>query len=609
MEGIAEGCVVVDSTLTVQYCNPAFAAIMGRAVADLFSVCLSDELPALAGSGFTHLCELTFQNGRSQRGGAWLGGRWYEIRTHPVTGGVLALLGDATTQRRAEDDLANSEMQLRTLLDQACSFYWVTDDQFHLLRLGAPGSKDATPRQYVAAGDSLFELFATTDPGHPAIRMHRRALVGEPVDFSIELHNRQYNVSLRPNRDNLGRVSTVTGLAREASSPLQFKSEYPWPPQEPSLHAQKGRGLDLLVGGVVHDFNNLLVGILNGAELLARDLPAGEVRDTAEMITRAAQRARDVARQILVTVGKGQSTYQRFDINLLLRENLYLLKLAFPDRVQVQADLFDGSLLIYADPGQIQQVVMNLLVNAAEALSPSGGTVRVATRLVKADGAAATIASETANPYVCVEIADNGQGMAADVQARIFEPFFTTKQAGHGLGLAAVKNILLAHNGLINVTSSVGKGTTFHIFLPIVSADGLPEAPAAVVATPSAQREVLIVDDESHVLDVVSRMLRNAGYATQTAASGPKALALLIEQPRIGVVILDLKMPEMDGLETLRRLADIRSDLRVIITSGCSGADEAVAKDPRVIGFIPKPYVLATLVKMVQEGLDSVRAT
>jgi two-component system cell cycle sensor histidine kinase/response regulator CckA len=216
-----------------------------------------------------------------------------------------------------------------------------------------------------------------------------------------------------------------------------------------------------------------------------------------------------------------------------------------------------------------------------------------------------TAASEAAHSYVCVEIVDDGQGMTPDVQSRIFEPFFTTKSTGHGLGLAAVKNILRAHSGFVNVTSSVGQGTTFRIFLPNVQPESLPETPVAVAATSTAPRQVLIVDDESHVLDVVSRMLRNAGYATQTAASGPKALALLSEQPKIGVVILDLKMPEMDGVETLRRLAEIRPDLRVIITSGCSGADDAAAKDPRVIGFLPKPYVLPTLVKMVQEALDS----
>jgi signal transduction histidine kinase len=490
LESIAEGCVVVDSTLTVHYCNPAFAAIFGRPVADLFGVCLAEDFPGLVESGFTQLCELTFLHGSSHRGGAWLGGRWYEIRTNAVSGGVFVLLGDATAQQR----------------------------------------------------------------------------------------------------------------------PVQPKHDDLHSPQERLPNADKVERLDRLVGGVVHDFNNLLVGILNGAELLARDLPSGEARETAEMISKAAQRARDVARQILITVGKVRSTYQRFDVNLLLRENLYLLKLTFPDPVQVQADLFDGMLWVYADPGQIQQVVMNLLVNAGEALSPSGGTVRVATRLVQADDPPVTAASEAAQRYVCIEIADDGPGMAPDVQSRIFEPFFTTKPAGHGLGLAAVKNILRAHNGLINVTSSVGRGTTFQIFLPIVAAERLPETPPVVTATSSDPREVLIVDDEPYVLDVVSRMLRNAGYATQTAGSGPKALALLSEQPRIGVVILDLKMPEMDGLETLRRLTDVRPDLRVIITSGCSGTEEAVVKDPRVIGFIAKPYVLATLVKMVQEGLDSVHA-
>jgi two-component system, cell cycle sensor histidine kinase and response regulator CckA len=370
--------------------------------------------------------------------------------------------------------------------------------------------------------------------------------------------------------------------------------------QERVYQEQQRESLEVVVGGVAHDFNNLLVGLLNGAELLLRDLPEDSpLRETVEIICKAGARARDVARQMLVLVGKGRAARRPLDINLLVSENVPLLQTAFPGQAQVEAFLHEGLPFVHADAGQMQQVAMNLLVNAAEALRQTGGRVRVTTSLVPVgDPEVVGAGGERSRQYVSLEVADDGPGMTAEVQARIFEPYFTTKTSGHGLGLAAVRNIVRAHDGLIRLTSTPGKGTTFRIYLPVVQPSC---SPARAPETGEAAPEVLIVDDEPFVRDVIGRMLRNAGFQTRAAAAGADAVAAVREHPAIGLVLLDLKMPGMDGWETLRQLGEIRPDLGAILTSGCAD-DLPPGDDPRVVGFLPKPYVFESLVRLVHKG-------
>jgi two-component system, cell cycle sensor histidine kinase and response regulator CckA len=450
--------------------------------------------------------------------------------------------------------------------------------------------------------------------GSTFLQLCDRALLhGRLHEGDAPVGERWFRVRVHPLADGvLALMADVTDERRQRAEHGRLQER---------LHLeQKRESLDVLVGGVAHDFNNLLVGILNGSELLLRELPEGSpLRATADMVCKAGLRARDVARQMLVFVGKGRSVRQPFDFNLLVRENLPLLKSAFPERVHVEAVLHEGLPLILADAGQMQQVVMNLLINAAEALPPAGGTVRVTTGLVppgdpltpaplppgekgRGEGEGASADGRATVPYVFLEVSDNGSGMTAEVQARIFQPFFTTKPGGHGLGLAAVRKIVRAHEGVIHLSSTPGDGTTIRACLPGI----VPPPPAAAPAaadTASTPGEVLIVDDEPFVRDVVSRMLRKAGLAAREAGSGPDALALVRDNPAIGVVVLDLRMPGMDGWETFRLLGAIRPDVRAILTSGCAGDDPPVSDDPRLIGFLPKPYVFEDLLRLVQQGL------
>jgi PAS domain S-box-containing protein len=605
LESIADGCVALDQLHSVRYCNPAFAAIWGQAVPELLGESVVAALPEFQASGCRRLCEQAQLHGRLQEGDARIGGRWYQVRAHPLADGVLVLMADVTPRRQAEDDLVDSALHLRLLLEEICAIRWVVNQDLAIMRMTGEGLGVLGPTENELVGRRLPDLFAAPDADALAVRMHRRALGGERVRYADDIGGRQYEISLEPTRDAEGRVVGVAGLAHDVTEHRRAETEHVR--LQDQLHqAQKLESVAVLVGGVAHDFNNLLVGMLNGAELLLRELPEGSsLHGTAEMIRTAGLRARDVAQQMLVLVGKGRARRKPLDLNALLRENLPVLEAAFCGRVRVEAALADGLALVPADAGQMQQVVLNLLTNAAEALPLTGGTVSVATGVAAPNDPALAPAGEApGQSYLFFEVADDGSGMAPEIQARIFEPYFTTKSTGHGLGLVAVQNIVRGLRGLIHCSSTPGRGTTFRVYLPSVpTARPQEQVEERDNSTPPAG-EVLIVDDEPFVRDVVARMLHKGGYATRSAGSGSEALDAVREHPKIGLVVLDLKMPGMDGWETLRRLAEIRQELPAILTSGCAGDERPDEHDSRVVGFLPKPYVLETLLQLVRQGFE-----
>jgi PAS domain S-box-containing protein len=607
LETMADACVALDQVQVVRYCNPAFAAIWNHALADLLGTTLTETLPEFRQSGCLRICERSQLQARVEEGDARISDRWFQVRAHPLPDGVVALMTDVTPRRQAEDDLVSTALHLRLLLEQVCALHWVVNKELHILRMSGAGLGILGLAENELVGRRLNELFQTTDSEALPIRMHRRALTGERVRYVHEFAGRRYEISLEPMRDGQGQVIGVAGLAHDMTEHDHAGMEQVRV-QDQLNQNQKLQSLGVLVGGVAHDFNNLLVGMLNGAELLLRELPQGSpLLGTAEMIRTAGVRARDVARQMLVLVGKGAATPHPLNLNQLLQQNLSLLEPAFRGRVQVETTFHEGIAPVRADAGQMQQVVMNLLMNAAEALPATGGTIRVFTGIAAEDEPALAAATgRLPQPYVYLEIADNGAGMAPEIQARIFEPFFTTKSTGHGLGLAAVKNIVSSLDGVIRLTSTPGSGTTFRIYLPSVRAVPLQEQTEPHCGPASPTGEILIVDDEPFVRDVVTRMLHNAGYATQSAASGVEALDVIREHPAIALVVLDLVMPGMDGWETLRCIGEIRPSLKAILTSGCPADEQPQFQDPRIVGFLPKPYVMETLLQLVRKGTDPV---
>jgi PAS domain S-box-containing protein len=380
--------------------------------------------------------------------------------------------------------------------------------------------------------------------------------------------------------------------------------------EEQLRHTQKLESLGVLAGGVAHDFNNLLTGILGNASLALDAAPAQHPNRTLlEEVMRAAERAADLTRQLLAYAGKGRFVMRIVDLSELVREISGLVQTSIPKPVQLRLQLAAKLPGIEADAGQLQQIIMNLVINAAEAIGPEGGTVLVRTGEQQVDEQyIGAMASDGAHlrpgPYVMLEVHDSGSGMTPETLAKIFDPFFTTKFTGRGLGLSAVQGIVRGHRGALKVYSQPGRGTTFKVLFP-ASSHAVSEVPTPVTRDLAGQGTILIVDDEDIVRQTARHTLEHYGYTTIHAKDGADALEVFRRAPdRFALVLLDLTMPVMGGEQTLRELQLIRPSVRVLLTSGYNEV-EAVQRfaGKGLAGFIQKPYSSVALAEKVKQAL------
>jgi PAS domain S-box-containing protein len=379
---------------------------------------------------------------------------------------------------------------------------------------------------------------------------------------------------------------------------------------EALLVAQKMESLGVLAGGVAHDFNNLLAVILGHNALALGKLPEGSAaRVHVQKAVAATERAAGLTRQMLAYSGRGHFEIRAIDLNALVRENMSLLAAALPKHVSTEHRLPDGLPLIAADPSQMQQVVMNLMLNGAEAIVGRAGTVKVSTRARQLAEGAHEVVQPTGEPlapgpYVELRVEDDGAGMSEDALPRIFEPFFTTKTTGRGLGLAAVQGIVRGHRGGIKVESTPGRGTTFTLLFP-ASADKEIERAAPAPEAAAGEGLVLVVDDEPAVLETIASILDQAGVPWAAASDGEAAVRLFRERAaHIQLVLLDLSMPGLSGEETFEALRVIDPKVRVLLSSGYSEAEATRRFVGRgLAGFLQKPYRPGALVEAVRRAL------
>ena len=363
--------------------------------------------------------------------------------------------------------------------------------------------------------------------------------------------------------------------------------------------------LGVLTGGLAHDFNNLLVGMLGNAELILRDAPADSiVRCYAEDIKKAGGRAAELIRQMLSYAGRRKTAKKILDMNHLVRDMAQLLRVSISTKATLVEALSSEPLSVEGDPTQLRQVVMNLIVNASDALGTGRGRITLTTSPAEAKaGFFCNCLFDDRLPdgkYACVAVADTGCGMSPDIQRRIFDPFFTTKDKGHGLGLSAVIGIVRSHGGAIRLESEPGKGTVFSIYLPCAGTAPEPTPPAGL--NPKEWRGegcILVIDDEDLVLRVATMMLEKMGFDVIAARDGIQGLEIVKQHPdRIAAVILDMTMPKFSGEETLRELKVIRPAIPVYLASGYDEKD-LPSKFPahELAGFIPKPFQWQTVME------------
>jgi nitrogen-specific signal transduction histidine kinase/CheY-like chemotaxis protein len=399
-----------------------------------------------------------------------------------------------------------------------------------------------------------------------------------------------------PRFDNTGAFVGYIGSCLDIT---EFKQQ-----QDHIFAMQKLESLGVIAGGIAHDFNNLLSCILVDASNTASELePGSPALSGLHRIEAVAERAAEIVRQIMDYAAQGRQQIEGIDLCRLVRDMLHLLHVCMPRNVRLDLRLPNELPHIQASAPQIRQVVMNLVLNAAESFKTTGGTIRVAASQRSIEG----VQGIAEGDYICLEIADDGSGMTEEIRERIFDPFFTTKVAGRGWGLAAVQRIVRAHRGSVHVDSTVGVGTKFEILLPCFAPQIETVSTPAEMVADSAEAQnsaILIVEDEEALRISVSRVLRMRGFIVLEAADGRTAIELIRSRGSdIGVLLLDLVLPDNSNLEVLEWLEQIRPDARVILTSAfgweaVNGRAEALRHDT----FIRKPYEIHELISLIRNA-------
>ncbi len=469
-----------------------------------------------------------------------------------------------------------------------------------------PGELDGAPLEKIFAGNCEEQTDVAA-----AIRentLQRRSWEGETMNLRKDgsTFPARARVNLYEENDDQLLSSIVADITDEKRMEYDARLF-----QAKLLHNQKLQSLGVLAGGIAHDFNNLLTGILGNASLALDTLPGwSPLRERLKDISQASERAADLTRQLLAYAGKGRFLIQPINLSKLIDEVTQLVRISIPRTVSLRLKLREVS-MVEADAGQMQQLLMNLIINGAEAIGDDTGTLSIATGTyeLNADEIAGMVGNKDLKPgeYVYCEIADTGCGMDKTVLSRIFDPFFTTKFTGRGLGLAASLGIVNGHQGGLCVSSEVGKGTTFRIYLPSWKA---PEGAAVEIVAPAVSSlggrgTILVVDDDDMVRTAARNVLEHFGYHVLPAENGQQAIEIFeAHADQISLVLLDLTMPVMSGEDTLHGLRSINEEVRVILSSGFNES-EAVRRfaGMSLAGFIQKPYTSARLAEKVKSAV------
>lgn len=534
---------------------------------------------------------------------------------------VATVIATAAVRQRAlaEQEVQSGERRLRAVLEATSEGILVADDvgrvtdvNSSFLELLGRTPRDQ-PARDVEVGTFLQHLRPTDEGGtttypeviDPDIGPNQKVTGELRLDDGRILEAE--SVPLTGPTDQAGRVWTTRDITQRVASEQERRRLH-----EQILHSQKLEGLGVLAGGVAHDFNNILAGIMGYAELLlAQPGLDDEGRSDAEGIIKASQHAAGLCGQLLTYAGKTTAMLSPVDLAACARDMRQFMDLSVGKHVDLELHTPDDPVMAVADEVQIRQVIFNLVTNASEAVLEGDGSGRVRVRvgsrfcdgrwLGHAYGADGLPEAD----YAIVEVEDDGIGMDEETVGQIFDPFYSSKGPGRGLGLSAVLGVLRSHKGALTVETEAGFGTRFQIALPQSrrsSADtNAPVAHRRVSGNRPAN--ILVVDDESVVRETVARMLRRDGHEVIEAVHGDAALDLLAERhDEVDLVVLDLTMPHRDGLSTLSEMRERGYSVPVLLASGYSG--EAVPPDAAVAGFLQKPFRSAELRERVATVLS-----
>lgn len=609
-----------------RYVNQAFADgvghervnIIGKKIWDIFSRDEADKRFALV--------KWVFENGQTRiievRVPRPDGDRFYVTTVKPILGiggavaSVICISKDITERKKGEKALQEGKDLLAEIIELSPISMAIvsmdgTIEQINRRAFETFGySLDDIPNM-----ERWWEQAYPDESYRDEVFAQWMGLVGKAIAEKSEIERREYRVTCKDGSVKTtlifgipvsGKVfvifDDITERKRAEEERLQLEQQF--------LQAQKLESLGIMASGIAHDFNNLLQSILGNLELAERILPQNT--DPHKYITNAlnsGQAASHLTSLMLAYVGKGFLAKKNLDLNELVRVNADMLKTTVGSAISLELSLSQESPKILADEAQIQQVIMNLLTNAAESIEKQPGIIRLTTGSQNCDQAclAASLLDKKPEPgrYVFMEISDTGCGMSAETMKRLFDPFFTTKFTGRGLGMSAVMGIIKSHNGALFVQSAPGKGTTFKTLFPASEAtlsnmlqkDRTSTAENSTVTGKALSGVALVVDDEKNVLRTCKKMVELCGFSVITANDGLEAVSRFREHAReIDIVLLDLTMPNMDGIAAMNEIYSITPNVKLILSSGFNKdelSDRFTGHAPS--GFIRKPYSMTVL--------------
>uniref|UniRef100_B8HRN4 histidine kinase n=1 Tax=Cyanothece sp. (strain PCC 7425 / ATCC 29141) TaxID=395961 RepID=B8HRN4_CYAP4 len=516
--------------------------------------------------------------------------------------GYVSTDEDITERKQAEQALQDSQQRFQTILDNSPTAIYLLDPQNNFLLANRVCAEHVSLTPEDLVGKSIYEFWPREiadvfAANNQTVFETGQLLQLEEVVPHLDGQQRTYITVKFPLRDLMGNPYAICGISTDISETKELESQF--------LRAQRLESIGTLASGIAHDLNNMLTPILVSSQLLQRQLPEGRPQELLKIMEANARRGADLIRQVLTFARGTEGKRMPLQIKHLLTEIQQICERTFPKSIRIALDIPADLAMISVDPTQLHQVLMNLCVNARDAM-PEGGQLNLRAADFYADQTYRQMNLEAqVGAYVVITVEDTGMGMDSDVLERIFDPFFTTKGVGQGtgLGLSVVQGIIRSHSGFIKVNSSIGQGTQFQVYLPAIMAkeEVASSEPELLLGRGEL---ILLVDDEANLLTITKTLLEDCNYRVMTASNGVEAIALYAQhQNEIGAVLMDMVMPGMDGAKTIGALRKINPLVKIVASSGLTArlqGQDLVSME--INATLAKPYTAHELLLLL-DGL------